>query len=358
MRITRGKIEGAQKVVIYGVEGIGKSTFASKFPDPLFIDTEGSTKHLDVARFDSPQSWSMLLQQVDYVLREKPCKTLVIDTIDWAEKLCMAHVIHTYGGGKVKGIEDFGYGKGYTYLAEEVARLLNRLSDVIEVGVNVVLTAHSMVRKFERPDDSTGYDRYELKMERKTSPLVKEWADMLLFANYDIFVVESKSGRGKGHKGDRVMYTTHQPAWDAKNRCGLEDKLPLKFETIAHIFNQEPEPLPPVEEPINPPTPAPTSAPQPEPVVSSKPSALQQLLSSVGATDVQFLAAITDESRGGRGFFPIGTQITDLPDDFIEYVVNNWDQGIKPFVEVVMAQDEQLSAPITDGTELGSLQDQ
>lgn len=353
MRITRGKIEGAQKVVIYGVEGIGKSTFASKFPDPLFIDTEGSTKHLDVTRFDPPQSWSMLMQQVDYVLREKPCETLVIDTMDWAEKLCMAHVIHTYGGGKVKGIEDFGYGKGYTYLAEEVARLLNRLSDVIEVGVNVVLTAHSMVRKFERPDDSTGYDRYELKMERKTSPLVKEWADMLLFANYDIYVVESKSGRGKGHKGDRVMFTTHQPAWDAKNRHELQDKLPLKFEAIAHIFNKGPAPARPTEE-VKPPTQTPQPAQEPEP----EPSALMQLLNSVGATTKQFLEAISDENKGGRGFFPLDTQLSDLPDDFLEYVVNNWNEGIKPFVLAVMAHDEQLSALITDGMELGSLQDQ
>ena len=65
MEIIRGKIKSAQKIVVYGPEGIGKSTFASKFPDPLFIDTEGSTKHLDVARTPTPTSWTMLLQQVE-----------------------------------------------------------------------------------------------------------------------------------------------------------------------------------------------------------------------------------------------------------------------------------------------------
>ena len=90
MNITRGKIKSAQKVVIYGPEGIGKSTFASQFPNPLFIDTEGSTKNLDVARMDKPTSWTMLKSQLEYI-KSNPtvCKTVVIDTIDWAEQLCI-----------------------------------------------------------------------------------------------------------------------------------------------------------------------------------------------------------------------------------------------------------------------------
>lgn len=77
MRIIRGKLASAKKVVIYGPEGIGKSTFASKFPDPVFIDTEGSTKDMDVARFETPSSWQMLMNQIRYV-KANPgiCKTL------------------------------------------------------------------------------------------------------------------------------------------------------------------------------------------------------------------------------------------------------------------------------------------
>ena len=85
MNITSGKIVTAQKVVIYGPEGIGKSTIASKFPDPVFSDTEGSTKHMDIRRFDTPTSWSMLLDQVKYVINNPSiCSTYVVDTIDWA----------------------------------------------------------------------------------------------------------------------------------------------------------------------------------------------------------------------------------------------------------------------------------
>ena len=92
MNITKGKIPGAKKIVIYGPEGIGKSTAASQFPDPVYIDTEGSTKELDVARFDPPSSWQMLLNQVQYVIdNPQICRTLVLDTADWAEQLMIRH---------------------------------------------------------------------------------------------------------------------------------------------------------------------------------------------------------------------------------------------------------------------------
>ena len=151
MNIIRGKQPGAKKVVIYGPEGIGKSTFASRFPSPVFIDTEGSTKDMDVARFEKASSWQMLLDQIEYV-RTHPdvCRTLVIDTIDWAEQMCVEAVCARH---HKSGIEDFGYGNGYVYVKEEFGRFLNRLSDVVEAGINVVLTAHAQVRKFGQPDE-------------------------------------------------------------------------------------------------------------------------------------------------------------------------------------------------------------
>lgn len=240
MEITRGKIQKAKKIVIYGPEGIGKSTFASKFPDPVFIDTEGSTNDMDVARLPRPTSWNMLFDEIDYV-KNNPgvCKTLVIDTIDWAELLCVEHICAIHNK---KGIEDFGYGNGYVYTKEEFGRFLNRLSDLIEVNVNVVLTAHAQLRKFEQPDEMGAYDRWELKLGKKTqsqtSPLVKEWADMLLFANYKTYSV-SVDEKGKKHKaqgGKRVMYTQHHPCWDAKNRFGLPEECEFDYGVIRSII--------------------------------------------------------------------------------------------------------------------------
>lgn len=242
MKITKGKRARAQKVVIYGTEGIGKSSLASQFPEPLFIDTEGSTDNMDVARLDKPTSWIMLNNQIAFIKANPTvCKTLVIDTIDWAESLCVDNLCAMHGK---KGIEDFGYGNGYVYAKEEMGRFLNKLQDLIEIGINVVLTAHAQIRKFELPDEMGSYDKYELKLGKKTSsqtaPLVKEWADMVLFCNYKTYLITQEGSTKKKAQGSqRVMYTEHAAAWDAKNRHGLPGELPLDYSGIAHIFKVE-----------------------------------------------------------------------------------------------------------------------
>lgn len=239
MQITRGKIPTAKKTLIYGPEGIGKTTFASQFPNPLFIDTEGSTKELDVARFDPPSSWAMIKEDVRYVLQHpNVCRTLVIDTADWAEKMCIQSVLDEHNKN---GIEDFGYGNGYRYVYEKFGELLNLLNDVIKAGINVVMTAHATLRKFEQPDELGSYDRYGMKLidSPKTSiaAAVKEWADMVLFANYKTIVItDSKTKKTKAQGGQRIMYTTHHTCWDAKNRYDLPEELPFKYSEIQHVI--------------------------------------------------------------------------------------------------------------------------
>lgn len=258
MNIIRGTIPSAKKILIYGVEGIGKSTFASKFPGALFIDTEGSTKNLDVARFETPTSWPLLLSQVQYVIdNPSVCQTLVIDTADWAERLEIDDLISS-GGEKIKSIEDFNYGRGYTMSAERFGKLLNLLSDVVEKGINVVITAHAQLRKVELPEEMGAYDHWELKASKKVSPLIREYVDMVLFANYKVNVVNvdnqgATKGKNKAQGGRRVMYTTHTPFWDAKNRYGLPEELPLDYEQIRHIIEDPAADLPqPVPKPLKP----------------------------------------------------------------------------------------------------------
>ena len=263
MKIIRGKIQKAIKVCIYGVEGIGKSTLAARFPDPVFIDTEGSTAHMDVARLPAPSSWQMLKDAVTYVKRNPSCcKTLVLDTADWAEKLCTDQIC---AEKHVSGIEDFGYGKGYVYVKEEFGRLLNLLTDITEAGINVVITAHAQMRKFEQPDEMGAYDRWELKLSKQCAPMVKEWADMVLFCNYKTIVVNvdnkgAQKGKNKAQGGRRVMYTTHHSCWDAKNRFGLADELPMDYTAIMHLFHD-------TTSPVADPMPKPEPAPDPAPVI-------------------------------------------------------------------------------------------
>ena len=171
--VTSGIQTAPVKTVLYGPEGIGKSTFASHFPSPVFIDTEGGTKRLNVARLPQPTSWAMLLDEVAEVRKGNvPCSTLVIDTADWAERLCIQAVC---ARAKVNGIEDFGYGKGYTYVKEEFSKLLDALEEVLNAGHNVVVLAHAAITKFEQPDAVGNYDRWGMKTSKQVAPLLQEW---------------------------------------------------------------------------------------------------------------------------------------------------------------------------------------
>ena len=355
MQITRGKRARAQKVVIYGPEGIGKSTFAAEFPNAVFIDTEGSTDNMDVARLDKPTSWTMLINEIAFIkANPTECGTLVIDTIDWAESMAVADVCAQHGK---KGIEDFGWGKGYTYVQEEMGRFLNSLSDLVDMGINVVLTAHAQIKKFEQPDEMGSYDRYELKLGQKTgsktAPLVKEWADMVLFANYKTLVMTTDNGKKKAQGGERVMYTNHRPAWDAKNRHGLPDEMPFHYAGIAHIFaNQQVQAPAPQPQAV---APAPQQAasyphltqtelpidmsqvaakPQDsvpeEPQAQAEPTHPAQYHASLpkSLTDLMAQGNVTEEELQKvayiRGHFPLGTPIENFPPDYWDMIVAHW----------------------------------
>lgn len=337
MEIIKGKLQTAQKIVIYGPEGIGKSTFAAQFPEPLFIDTEGSTKHMDVARFPKPSSWAMLLEEAGEVKRNPAmCKTLVLDTADWAEQLCIGHIC---AKAQKTGIEDFGYGKGYVYVAEEFGRLLNLLEEIVERGVNIAVTAHAKMRKFEQPDEMGAYDRWEMKLSQKTAPMVKEWADAVLFANYKTFTVKTEANKTKAQGGKRVMYTAHHPCWDAKNRYGLAPELPFDYQEIAHCIpmmgGAKPEPDRKPQKADEPkPAPAPETAKQSEAPAAENlaakeadedfarnvpediPKALRDLMieNRVFPAEIQWAVA-------ERGYYPKNTPIANYAADFVDGVL-------------------------------------
>lgn len=389
LNITRGVVPCAQKVVVYGVEGIGKTTFASKFPNPLFIDVEGGTKHLDVARVDpAPQSWTMLLQTIREVERTHPCSTLVIDTADWAERLCVAHIVSDADSSKIKSIEDFGYGAGYVKLVEEYGRMLNMLSDVAESGINVVLTAHAKIRKFEQPDEAASYDRWELKLtesgQKRLSPLLKEWADALLFADYKTIVETVSSGmgqaKGKARGGQkRIMRTQHHACWDAKNRWGLPETVPFEFEQIAAFIPADPspavlianQPAAAANQPaavMQPPavsTSAPTPAPKPVQsivfaddgsVVSDTAKAKTAGLPDFWAPALQLMEAAgvtVDEVRAmaaKKGFFTADTPAENYPKGFVDgCLVAQWPKCLEA-IKAIREENEPVPFGAPDMT--------
>lgn len=355
MNIMKGIISRPVKGCVYGVEGIGKSTFAGKWPDPLFLDLDGGTSRLDVNRVSDIQSWPQLMEDVKEVYSNPSlCRTLVIDTADAAERLCIEYICGKYGK---KGIEDFGYGSGYTYLVEEFSRLLVLLETCIAQGINVCILAHAILKTVTLPDEMGQYDHWELKLSSKTTnkvaPLVKEWADLLLFANYEtILITDDASKKQKAQGGKRVMWTTHTTFADAKNRFDLTDKLPFDYSYIAKCIPDAnkllTESIPaardefakkePAEKPFKKTVEA---SAEPEPVSTQENAPGAQVLANRPA-----LAKVYALMKQGnipeedivravsmKGYFPPNMKISDYPDDFIDGVlVGAWDQ-IKSFIK-------------------------
>ena len=327
LNITKGKIDRAQKVVIYGSEGIGKSSLAAKFPDPIIIDTEGGTAHMDVRRIDRPESWEELLGIVrEVAATPNVCKTLVLDTADWAEQLVTDYLCAKY---KQNSIESFGYGKGYTYLSEEFARLLALFDRVIAAQIHVVITAHAKMRKFEQPDEMGAYDRWEMKLSKQVAPLVKEWCDLLLFCNYQTYVVTTETNKQKAQGGKRVMYTSHHPAWDAKSRVELPPVLDLDYKAIAHIFERKAAPAANTPQTsADPKTDAAqtnfNTATQEAPVPAAPPSLakLRQQMKDSGVTEDEVKAVVE-----ARGHYPAAMPMEEYEEAFITgWVFKYWNQ--------------------------------
>lgn len=234
--ITSGVITRPQRVLLYGMHGVGKTTFAAQFPGAVFIDTEGGSGHLDVRRLPKPDSWTELLQEVSWCGRTLKGGTVIIDSADWAERLCTKHVceVKTWDN-----IEAPGFGKGYVAVKDEFSRLLNGLDYVVNsANANVVLVAHETVSRVDVPGDSMSYTTFGLKLSKHIAPLVKEWCDAVLYCHYKTVVAVDDSGRKTKAIGgtDRVMQCTHTAVIDAKNRWGIEGEQPMDYAIIAdHI---------------------------------------------------------------------------------------------------------------------------
>jgi len=233
--VTKGKEATPSRIVCYAPEGIGKSTFASGAPEPIFLDAEGGTSHLDVARFAKPETWSDVLDAVQ-VLRqdEHAYRTLVIDTLDAIEPMLWQHICAETG---VRSIEEVGggYGKGYVAAVDGWRRLLAALEHLQRArGMNVILLAHSQVKAFRSPD-AEDWERYTLRLHEKSAGVIKEWADDVLFANLEIVTArDAKTKRVRGiSTGARLMHSTRTAAYDAKSRSGLPETLPLAWSEFA-----------------------------------------------------------------------------------------------------------------------------
>lgn len=230
--VTRGRKIRPYFILLYGPDGIGKSTFGADAPDPVFICSEDGTSSLDIARLPTPKNFSDILKMIEELKTgEHPYKTLVIDSIDWAEPLCWDDVCKEDGSTSIEKV-DGGYGKGYIYALKKWQTMISALAQLRE-KMNVILISHSHVKSFNDPQQNSIYDRYELKLNAKAAALFREAVDAVLFGNYETYVKEDKNKKTKAYgDGSRVIYTERRPAFDAKNRYSLPFQLPLSWEAF------------------------------------------------------------------------------------------------------------------------------
>jgi len=226
--ITKGLIEEPYRVLLYGVEGVGKSTFGAQAPRPVFISSERGTSHLDVARFPEAESWNDVFDAViDLRSNNHDHKTLVIDTLDWLEPLNFKYVC---AQKEWESVDKPAYGAGYNAARDEWVSLLIELDALQQKrrDMGIVMLAHANVRKHKHPELDE-FDRFEMALNRASAKRIREWCRDVLFADYEVLTFKEGQRMRTIGDGARFIHTNWKPAFDAKNRHNLPDKLPLSW---------------------------------------------------------------------------------------------------------------------------------
>lgn len=227
------------RYILHAVEGFGKTSFGAHTRKPIFIQSKGETgleTLIDAGRvpntphFPECQTWGELRGYVDALAaQEHDYGTLVIDTLNGAERLCHEAVcVRDFAGDW--GERGFAsYGKGPDVAASEWRLLLNSLDKLRnERKMTIFCLAHTKVQNFKNPDGAD-FDRYQPELHKTTWSLTHKWADVILFGNFETTVdVDKGTKRGKGKGGNqRVLYAERSAAFDAKNRLGLPAEIDM-----------------------------------------------------------------------------------------------------------------------------------
>jgi len=235
-QLNRAATPKPPRILIHGVAGVGKTTFAAEANAPVFVQTEDGLGTLSPAHFPLARTFEEVLEAlVALYTEEHEFRTVVIDSVDWLEPLIWAKACRENGW---TSIEDAGYGKGYIAalgLWRQYIDGLNALRD--DRGMTVVQIAHTDIKRFDSPEHDP-YDRYLIKLHARAAALLQEHSDVVLFANYRISTVKADVGFNKKvnralGSGERVIHTAERPAFLAKNRYGLPETLPLDWPAFA-----------------------------------------------------------------------------------------------------------------------------
>lgn len=218
------------RIILHGIHGIGKSSFGAGAYTPIFLQTEDGLTEIDVPHFPLATSYSQVIQYLDMIFNEThEYKTLVIDTLDWLEKLIWNKICEDCN---IKSPEDLGYGKAYTLAMRYWHEIILKLDTIRNKGIIILLLSHNEIKPFNPPDGDS-YDRYQIKLNKQAATAIEEWADCVLFADFVTYTSKNKQGKIKAvGSGERVIKTSINPAWRTKTRYKLPDQMPLNFDNL------------------------------------------------------------------------------------------------------------------------------
>jgi len=229
LKVASGVQSRAQKTVIYGPGGVGKTELASLLAQvgvrPLVIDLEDGSGFLDVTRVDpTPETFEETLAAVE-MAKTGDFGAVVIDSLTKGEELCVDYTLRTVKaknkpddpGRLVASVEGYGWGKGYTHVFEQFLKLLQALDSVARAGKHVVAICHDCTANVPNPGGDD-WIRYEPRLLNNNKGMirqrVKEWCDHLLYIDFDAYV---EDGKAQG-SGTRTIYPTERPTHWAKSR--------------------------------------------------------------------------------------------------------------------------------------------
>ena len=224
------------RVTLYGVAGVGKTSFAATAPNPIFLQTEDGLSSIEAPTFGLLKTYDDIMNAIGVLYNEEhEFKSVVVDSLDWMEPIVAAQVCKDNGWAN---LETPGFGKGHVAALETwrvVIDGLDALRD--EKGMTIIMIAHSDIKRFDAPD-TDGYSRYVLKLNTRVSAMISEHSDVIGFANYRTSIVKSESGFGKKTVrgvggGERLLHLEERPGFIAKQRYSLPDTIPLNWADFA-----------------------------------------------------------------------------------------------------------------------------
>jgi len=249
MALSLSSLKSSKRVdppvcLIYGPDGVGKTSLAAEFPDPLYLPTEGERTPSDI-ELPTPgtiESFDDLLNVFSELLTEDhDRKSVIVDSIDGLEPLVWRATAARLG---INSIEDAGFGRGYVEADTEWNEFLSAVGALSRAGLYVVMLAHPEIVTFNSPITDP-YSRYTIKAHKRASALVREKSDVVAFMNHRITLKEKDVGFNKkvshaeGGK-ERQIHLNEAAGFVAKNRFSMPDTIPYRkgqgFSEVAKFW--------------------------------------------------------------------------------------------------------------------------